>query len=221
MEEYMTRRDFRRIFGALLCLGIWLSSFAVPALSQNRPFQIEDWERQLNERQPPVPIMDAIDLQPGMVIGEIGAGTGRMTMWLADRVGDSGKVYANDINKDSLDRLRERSREDGFENIEILLGEEDDPKLPAGALDMVFMINVYHHLDDPRPLIRNIRPSLNSGGRLVIVECDPEKVDWGEEEGCTSRKDMAEELHDAGFELLSTLTFLNEDNIYIARPAKR
>jgi ubiquinone/menaquinone biosynthesis C-methylase UbiE len=217
----MKRRSFRRIFGTLLCPVVWLFFFAAPAPAQNRPFPIEDWERQINERQPPVPIMDAIDLKPGMTIGEIGAGTGRMTMWLADRVGDSGKVYANDINEESLARLRERSRAAGFTNIEILLGEEDDPKLPAGALDMVFMINVYHHLDDPRPLIRSIRPSLNSGGRLVIVECDPDKVDWGEEEGCTSRKDMAKELHEAGFELLSTLTFLNEDNIYIARPAKR
>jgi ubiquinone/menaquinone biosynthesis C-methylase UbiE len=143
-----------------------------------------------------------------------------MTMWLADRVGASGRIYANDINKESLDNLRERCLRDGFENIEIVLGEAEDPKLPAGALDMVFMINVYHHLDDPRPLVRNLRPSLRPGGTLVIVECDPEKVDWGKEEGCTSRKDMAKELNEAGFEILRTLTFLNEDNIFIARPAK-
>jgi ubiquinone/menaquinone biosynthesis C-methylase UbiE len=180
-----------KIRGVVFCLVVWLLSFVAQAFPQDRPFQVEDWERRLNERQPPVPIMDAIDLKPGMAVGEVGAGTGRMTMWLADRVGVSGKVYANDIDKESLERLRERSRADGFENIEILLGEDDDPKLPAGVLDMVFMINVYHHLDDPLPLIKNIRPGLKPGGRLVIVECDPEKVDWGKEEGCTSRKDMA------------------------------
>jgi hypothetical protein len=85
---------------------------------------------------------------------------------------------------------------------------------------MVFMINVYHYLDDSQPRIKNIRPSLNLGRRLAIVECDPEKAGWGKEEGCTSRKDMADGLHEAGFELLSTLAFLNEANIYIARPAK-
>jgi ubiquinone/menaquinone biosynthesis C-methylase UbiE len=206
--------------GAVFCLIGWLLFAVVPALSQNRPFQVEDWEKRLNERQPPLQIIDAIGLEPGMVVGEVGAGTGRMTMWLADRVGASGRIYANDINKESLDNLRERCLRDGFENIEIVLGEAEDPKLPAGALDMVFMINVYHHLDDPRPLVRNLRPSLRPGGTLVIVECDPEKVDWGKEEGCTSRKDMAKELNEAGFEILRTLTFLNEDNIFIARPAK-
>ncbi len=204
--------------GAVFCLIGWLLSAAVPGFSQNRPFQVEDWEKRLNERQPPISIMDAIGLKPGMVIGEVGAGTGRMTMWLADRVGASGKIYANDINKESLERLLERSGRDGFENIEIVLGEAEDPKLPAGALDMVFMINVYHHLDDPLPLIRNIAPSLKQGATLAIVECDPEKVDWGKEEGCTSRRGMAGELREAGFELVRTETFLDEDNIYIAKP---
>lgn len=204
---------------ALSLMG-WVLSAVIPAPahSQDRTFQVEDWEKRLNERQPPLPIIEAIGLKPGMVVGEVGAGTGRMTMWLAGRVGVSGKIYANDINRESLEHLRERSRRDGFENIEIVLGEVEDPKLPAGALDLVFMINVYHHLDDPVPLIRNIRASLRDGGRLAIVECDPEKVDWGKEEGCTSRGDMARELEEAGFEIVRVETFLNEDNIYIARP---
>jgi len=204
--------------GTVFCLIGWLLSAVVPALSQNRPFQVEDWEKRLNERQPPLQIINSIGLEPGMAVGEVGAGTGRMTMWLADRVGVSGKIYANDINKEYLEHLRERSRRDGFENIEIVLGEPEDPKLPAVALDMVFMINVYHHLDNPLPLLRNILPSLKRDGTLVVVECDPEKVDWGKEEGCTSRKDMAKELEEAGFELVRTETFLNEDNIYFARP---
>ena len=202
---------------ALYLSGLLLSA-VIPAYSQDRTFQVEDWEKRLNERQPPLPIIEAIGLKPGMAVGEVGAGTGRMTMWLAARVGVSGKIYANDINRESLEHLRERSRREGFENIEIVLGEVEDPKLPAGALDLVFMINVYHHLDDPIPLIGNIRPSLRAGGRLAIVECDPEKVDWGKEEGCTSRSDMARELEEAGFEIVRVETFLNEDNIYIARP---
>jgi ubiquinone/menaquinone biosynthesis C-methylase UbiE len=202
----------------VFCLIGWLLAAVLTGFSQNRPFQVEDWEKRLNERQPPLQILDAIGLKPGMVIGEVGAGTGRMTMWLADRVGESGKVYANDINREYLEHLRERSRRDGFENIEIVLGGVENTRLPAGALDMVFMINVYHHLDNPLPLLRNILPSLKPDGTLVIVECDPEKVDWGKEEGCTGRKDMAKELSEAGYGLLRTETFLNEDNIYFARP---
>ena len=199
--------------GLVLCLAVWLLSCGVPGLSQDRPFQVEDWEKRLNERQPPLPIIEAIALKRGMTVGEVGAGTGRMTLWLADRIGDSGKVYANDINEESLEKLRERARREGFKNIEIVVGEPADPKLPAGALDMVFMINVYHHLDDPLPLIRNIAPSLKPGATLAIVECDPEKVAWGKEEGCTSRSDMARELEEAGFEIVRVETFLDEDNI--------
>ncbi|UCC39513.1 MAG: class I SAM-dependent methyltransferase [Candidatus Aminicenantes bacterium] len=188
--------------------------------AQEKSFHIEDWEKRLNKRQPPVKIMDAIGVKQGMIIGEVGAGTGRMTMWLASRVGDSGKVYANDINKKSLGQLRERSKRDEFKNIEIIVGEMEDPKLPAKTLDIAFMINVYHHLDEPVPLIRNILPSLKSSGVLAIVECDPDKVDWGKEEGCTGKKDMVKELDKAGFKIIRIETFLNEDNIYIAKPKK-
>jgi len=190
-------------------------------LAQERPFQIEEWEKRLNRQQPPVKIMDTIGMKPGMVIGEVGAGRGRMTMWIADRVGDSGKVYANDIDKGALEHLMERCKRDGFENVEIIVSEVEDPKLPASALDIAFMINVYHHLDNPVPLIRNILPSLKPDGILAIVECDPDKVDWGKDEGCTRKKDMIRELKEAGFEVVRIETFLNWDNIYIAKPSTK
>ena len=79
------------------------------------------------------------------------------------------------------------------------------------------MINVYHHLDNPVPLVKKILPSLKPGGYLAIVECDPEKVNWGKEEGCNSKSDMIRELGEAGFKVVKIHTFLNEDNIYIAR----
>ncbi len=200
------------VIGALVTVSL--------LMAQDRSFQIEEWEKRLNRRQPPVKIMDAIGMKPGMVIGEVGAGTGRMTMWIADRVGDSGKIYANDINTKSLEHLRERCQRDGFKNVEIIVGEVENPKLPASALDIAFMINVYHHLDNPVPLIRNILPSLKPNGILAIVECDPDKVEWGKEEGCTGKKDMTRELKEAGFEVVRIETFLNEDNIFIAKPSR-
>lgn len=126
--------------------------------AQEKKFDIEEWEIGLNKRQPPVTIMDAIGFKEGMIVGEVGAGTGRMTMWLADRVRDSGKVYANDIDTEALKHLEERCKRDGFSNIETIVGDVADPKLPMRKLDIVFMINVYHHLDEPVPLISNIIP---------------------------------------------------------------
>jgi SAM-dependent methyltransferase len=211
MKNIYVRMARMAVFGILLTIPF--------LLAQERSFRVEGWEKGLNDRQPPVKIMDTIGMKPGMVIGEIGAGRGRMTMWIADRVGDSGKVYANDIDRRALEHLMERCKRDGFQNVEIIIGEVEDPKLPANTLDIAFMINVYHHLDNPVPLIRNILPSLKPDGILAIVECDPDKVDWGKEHGCSGKKDMVKELKEAGFEDVRIETFLNEDNIYIAKPS--
>jgi SAM-dependent methyltransferase len=200
-----------------LLIAILLSNFTVTGHSQDRSFQIEDWEKGLNQRQPPIKIMDAIGLQPGMTIGEVGAGTGRMTMWLADRVGVSGKVYANDIERSALDHLKKRCKRDGFKNVEIIQGQMANPRFPAGTLDIAFMINVYHHLADPVLLIRNIHPSLKPDGVLAIVECDPDKINWGDEHGCARKDDMIEALKKAGFEVVRIETFLDEDSLYIAK----
>jgi len=195
---------------------IFLFCFIQIVFAQKKKFKIEEWEIGLNKRQPPVKIMDAVGFKEGMIIGEVGAGTGRMTMWLADRVGDTGKVYANDIDRDALKHLEERCKRDGFTNIETILGDVADPKLPKRKLDIVFMINVYHHLDEPIPLIANILPSLKKGGLLAIVECDPDKVEWGESHGCIQKKDMTRHLEKAGFNVIRIENILNEDRIYIS-----
>lgn len=186
--------------------------------SQKRSFQIEEWEKGLNQRQPPIKIIDAIGLKQGMIIGEVGAGTGRMTMWLADRVGESGKVYANDIDRSALDHLKKRCKRDGFKNVETIVGHMEDPGFPLDSLDIAFMINVHHHLADPVSILRNLRPSLKPDGILAIVECDPDKVDWGDEHGCARKEDMIGDLKKAGFEVVRIETFLDEDSLYIAKP---
>ena len=224
-EETLKQKTLIFLFMAVLLPSFILTGHSegdIPEASfgqsQGRSFQIEDWEKELNKRQPPVKIMDAIGLEPGMIIGEVGAGTGRMTMWLAERVGASGKVYANDIERSALDHLRRRCRRDGFKNVAIIHGKTDNPGFPSGALDIAFMINVYHHLADPFHLLMNIRPSLKPGGILAIVECDPDKVSWGEEHRCTRKQDMIDDLKNAGFEVVQIETFLEEDSIYIAKP---
>jgi SAM-dependent methyltransferase len=180
---------------------------------------VEEWEQGLNRRQPPVEIMDVIGIEPGMVIGEVGAGKGRMTVWIAHRVGATGAVFANDIDRDALDHLKQRCRDGGIGNVQVVVGDVDDPKLPAGALDMAFMINVFHHLDEPETLVRKILPSLKPEGVLAIVECDPDKTDWGAGHGCASRLEMGRQLAAAGFDVVRVEDFLNEDSIYVCRPA--
>lgn len=182
------------------------------AETQKRDFT-ESHEKRLNRLQPPVLVMDTIELGPGMTIGDIGAGKGRYAVWFADRVGPEGKVYANDIDEDALDYTAERCKRLGFENVETVLGEVENPKLPANTLDIAFMVSTYHHLDKPLALVRNIVPSLKPGGRLVIVERDPEKSPLSKFHA-TSRDDLVGLVERAGFRMEKIETFLEEDNIY-------
>jgi ubiquinone/menaquinone biosynthesis C-methylase UbiE len=193
---------------------------AAALLSQQRKITVENWEKRLNKLQPPTKIMDAIGVKPGMIIGEIGAGTGRMTVWLADRVGDEGKIYANDIDRSALDHLERRCKKDNLGNVVTVLGEVDDPLLPENTLDLAFMINVYHHLDMPVALVRNIIPSLKPKGILAIVDADPEKSDFGPNHS-TPMEEMLAQLGEAGYKLIRVETFLPDDNIYICCPKQQ
>jgi ubiquinone/menaquinone biosynthesis C-methylase UbiE len=207
---------------AVLLISMVVLAIGRPGLCQDQEarFELADWEKRINQRQPPQTIIDGAGLEPGMVVGDIGAGTGRVTLWMADRVGPEGRVYANDINQEYLDQLAERSKKEGLDNIEVVLGEVTDPLLPEGKLDMIFVINVYHHADDPVKLLHNAIPSLKQDGVLVVVECDPAKVDWGAEHGCLPKEEMVSKLSSAGYQEVRIDNRLDEDQIYIFRPRR-
>lgn len=196
-------------------LMIILLLLVLPASTQS---VYEDYgERRTNERQPPDKVMEAVGIKAGMVIGEVGAGRGRYTVHLASRVGETGKIFANDINARSLSYLRDRCQREGLTNVETILGDVDDPLFPDNALDMVFMVLVYHHLDDPTALFRNLIPSLRSGATVVVLDPDPIRDRDRSGRESTSEEEIREETEPAGFELVRTETFLERDNIFILR----
>lgn len=203
----------RALWGTILCL--LTSVLIAPAHGQD--LEISQEERDGNELQPPDKVMDAAGVRAGMVIGEVGAGKGRYTVYLARRVGPEGKVYANDIDKKSLAFLQDRSRKQGFANIETVLGTTDDPGFPKGQLDMVFMTWVYHHLERPVALLRNLIPSLKAGGMVVIVDPDPIKNKGGRSPENRSPDQIRREAGEAGFEVVRVETFLKLDNLYILK----
>jgi ubiquinone/menaquinone biosynthesis C-methylase UbiE len=151
-------------------------------------------------------------------VGEVGAGWGRYTVEIARRVGPAGKVYANDIDRDALEYLRQRCRKEQLANVEIIVGQERDPRFPPGALDLAFMINTYHHLAGPVALLRQVRSALKPGATLVIVEKDPDRSPANPHHG-TARKTVVRQAGEAGFELVRVETFLELDNLYIFRAA--
>ena len=128
-----------------------------------------DREERDVEEAPDVAI-DALDLKRGMVVADIGAGSGYMTVRLAKKVGPTGKVYGEDIQPEMIDLLQKRLVKEKIANVVPLLGLTDDPKLPAASLDLELLVDVYHEFQEPQKMLRGLRSALKPTGRLVLLE---------------------------------------------------
>jgi len=187
-----------------------------PLLGQDRDSLTLPREIRLNERQPPDLVLKTIGIEPGMIIGEVGAGRGRYTVHIALRIGPTGMIYANDIVEEYLKYIERRCTEHGLTNVKTVLGELTDPKLPPATLDMVIMVNVVHCLAEPVALLRNIKKSLKQDGVIAIVEGNLDKLPSAAGEWY-SRSKLLKIYKDAGYELVREETFLPKDNIYILK----
>lgn len=122
------------------------------------------------EEEQPTKLLQALDLKPGLVVADIGAGSGYHTFRIADRVGPTGKVYAVDIQQEMLDLMRRRAKARGVVNVELIKGTETDPKLPENAIDLILMVDVYHEFSHPFEMVEAMTKALKPGGRMVFVE---------------------------------------------------
>jgi len=171
------------------------------------------------EWQPPDKIMDAIGVKPGMVIGEPGAGRGYMTFYIAERVGKEGKVYANDISQSALDEITNRAKREGVKNIEIVMGEIEDPVFPVNDLDMVIMVYVLHMLEKPVEFMENIKKYMTPDTRLVIIERNTHNERAHPPSFMTNRE-ILDTLQETDYVLERIETFLPKDTIYIFKLKK-
>jgi len=177
-------------------------------------------ERRANEVQPPGVVMDLLGIRPGQVIGEVGSGRGRVTVHLADRVGDKGRVYANDIDTAALDLLKQRCSRLGFANVEIVAGLPDDARLPADRLDLVLMTWVYHHVDERVALLKSLVPSLKPWGVIAMVEPTPETTESGR--APLTRESVDADARAAGLRLDAVIEGrFKQDNVFVLRPVVR
>jgi len=114
--------------------------------------------------------LKALEIHPGSVVADIGAGVGYFTWRIADIVGPSGKVYAVDIQPEMIRMLKRNIEERGLKNVEPVLGKIDDPRLPRGSVDLALLVDVYHEFSEPQKMLQRIRESLKPDGRLVLLE---------------------------------------------------
>lgn len=119
-------------------------------------------------------IMQAASLDPGMTVADIGAGEGYYTVRLAERVGENGRVLAQDIDEDAIKRLADRVARDSLNNVSIKLGAGDDPRLPEDSFDRIFMVHMYHEVREPYAFLSRLRPAIkrdmDSPGEVIVVD---------------------------------------------------
>lgn len=203
----MKRNTFLSL--SVLCLSF---IFTFQLFSQDP----DAWEANQTSYQPPEIVLKAIEIEEGMVVGEIGAGRGRYSVILADAVGEKGLIYANDIDKEDLDYLELRCERDGITNITTIRGKELDPLLPVNELDMIFIVNSYHHFSSPVALLKNAHPALKSSGTLVIIEGVPDRYGRGSSHA-TPKEELLSQAKEAGYSFDRVAAEMQRDDIYIFR----
>lgn len=202
----MKKTAFRQYFSCLVFIFLLLTINQTAFTQSYRDRKIQ-----------PERVMDVIGVKEGMVIGEAGAGRGYFTLKLAKRVGEKGKIYANDISEKELDYLKRDIKRNNIKNIEIIVGEEEDPLFPDGKMDMVFMCYVFHELKKPVEFLENIKRGLKPGAKVVILDRDTEK-NSSYSYHFLSKKEAVDIIKKTSYKLERIETFLEEDNIYILDP---
>jgi SAM-dependent methyltransferase len=131
-----------------------------------------DWldRREREDEEEPDRELRVLRIPKGATVADVGAGSGYMTVRMAKIVGPTGRVYANDIQSGMLDLLQKAIAKAKLTNVTPILGAIDDPKLPAGELDLILMVDVYHEFSQPQQMLRKMREALKPGGRLVLLE---------------------------------------------------
>lgn len=125
-------------------------------------------ERQQEEK--PLKLLELLAIKPSQTVADVGAGSGYHALRIAKIVGDQGKVYAVDIQREMLDIIADKAKRQNLANVEGVLGKTDDPKLPEAKVDLVILIDVYHEFSHPYEMMQGIVKSLKPGGRVAFVE---------------------------------------------------
>ena len=148
-------------------------------------------------------IVEALGLEPGMEVADIGAGTGLFTIPMAEAVGPEGAVFAVDIAPDFLRYIADRASGAGLVNVCTVLGTQESTQLPPASIDLAYVCDTYHHFEDPAASLASIRRALRPGGRLVVVEFDRregESSDFVLGHIRADREQFVAEIEGAGFE---------------------
>ena len=165
----------------------------------------------------PDSLISALEIPPGATVAEVGSGTGYFTWRLAQGVGPGGKVFAVDVQQTMLDLTAETIRKHQLANVELVLGRENDPLLPAASLDLILIANAYHEFSQPEAMINAVKRALKPDGRLAVIEFSEEHAAGPTE---MSAEQLRAEIEPLGFELDRLLDLMPAQHglIFTKRP---
>jgi predicted methyltransferase len=159
-------------------------------------------------------IVQALQLKAGMDVADIGAGTGFYSLLFAQKVGNSGRVYAVDITDDFVRNIKRRAAENKLENIHAIISEQKDTRLDENSIDLAFVCNTYHHFEYPQAMLASMRRALRSGGSLVIIDYRKQPATsspWVMSHVRPDQQTVINEIEQAGFKLQSEPMMLAEN----------
>jgi ubiquinone/menaquinone biosynthesis C-methylase UbiE len=165
-------------------------------------------------------ILDALALEPGQDVADIGAGTGFFSMMFADKVGPKGTVYAVDIAKNFIDHIKENAKEYGHKNVKTVLCTERDTKLKKKSIDVAFICDTYHHFEYPFDTMASIHDAMRDGGKLMIVDFERVKgvqSDWTMNHVRCGKGTVTDEVKDAGFDFVEEVPIMEDQYVIVFR----
>jgi len=153
-------------------------------------------------------VVRALDIRAGDRVADVGSGTGAYLEVLAEAVGPDGTLYAVDIAPKLVAHLRDRAQSKGLDQVKVVLGGQDDIRLPESSVDLVFTSDTYHHFEEPDAINASIRRALRPGGRYIVLDFERvphESRDWVLDHVRAGKKTVIEEVESAGFEFVDEL----------------
>jgi ubiquinone/menaquinone biosynthesis C-methylase UbiE len=165
--------------------------------------------------QKPDEVIAALGIEPGDHVADIGAGGGYFTFRLADAVGETGRIYAVDVDDDMIAYLRERAADEGYTEVEVIRGEYGDPLLPDGRIDFAFSCDTYHHLEGRTQYFSGLRADLAPGGRVAILELNDESFFARTFGHMTPKQTIVDELTAAGYRLVADHDLIDRQHFLV------
>jgi arsenite methyltransferase len=202
MNDHSHRKPVFRIILFVACAILIFLALNTLYSFTNTLHQLDAIEAERDQWQRPSDVLRALDLREGNTVADLGSGSGYFTLKLAPAVGKQGQVLAVDLRKLSLFFLWTRALLRGQHGVHVIVGEEDDPRLPTGSLDAVLICNTYHEFGNAEVILKRVNQSLHEGGRVVIVDRAPRstEAEHGHEVSLTV---VEGELQRTGFQIVS------------------